>query len=148
MWEAAPSADSQSPKPQSHDARARDGRASTNSLTRLRLKCETVTISRVSSGGCVGNRSVTKMRSDELPFSASVERNPIPPKGSAIEANLNKLRRDDKFRTQHLSHSCLRENALADLAPQASLPGPSARKMLVAMSRGFRGLEFQVRDFH
>jgi len=31
--EAAPNADSQSPKPQSHDARARDGRASTNSLT-------------------------------------------------------------------------------------------------------------------
>src|SRR5262249_1738021 len=57
IWEAAPSASSQSPKPQSQAARARDGRASTISFTRFKSKCETSTISRTSSGGCAGNVS-------------------------------------------------------------------------------------------
>lgn len=89
------------------------------------------------------------MGSDEPAFSASGERNPIPPKGSATEANLNKLRRDHKFRTQQpLTLKRLRESAPAALARQASLPEPYARKMLVAISWEFSGLEFQARNFH
>src|ERR1700722_4293485 len=130
MWEAAPSADSQSPKPQSHVARARDGRDWTNSLTWLRLKCETVTISRVSSGDCAGNVSVTASRFDASTLSATSipatgSRNPLLPKGSATEASFSKLRRDQTSGMPHLRGS----NPVVIVFP-ALLPGKLGRSPL------------------
>src|SRR5436190_12972784 len=46
---------SQSPNPQSQDARARAGRAETSSLTRARFEWDTPTISLTRSGSCAGN---------------------------------------------------------------------------------------------
>ena len=55
--DAAPSAVSQSPNPQSHEAFASDGCAVTSSLTRARSLCETPTISRARCGCWLGKDS-------------------------------------------------------------------------------------------
>ena len=94
MCDAPPSASSQSPNPQSQDARASEGRASTNPLTRLRSKCATVTISRASSGGCVGNRSgTTACGAGSCAFAVGWLK-PKWPTGIAARPSFNKSRRD------------------------------------------------------
>src|ERR1700747_2656936 len=97
MVEAAPSADSQSPKPQSQVALANDGRASTNSLMRLRSKCATVTISLTSSGGCGGDTSLIGKLG--LPLSwiskpRSRAGSPVDLIGKIAEASFNRYRRE------------------------------------------------------
>src|SRR5271169_5926920 len=101
MCEAPPNAVSQSPKPQSHAAHANEGRASTRSFTRFRSKWATVTISRASSGGCVGKRSGT---GGWLPFGMFGVSNPNTflshkdvSSGSASVENFNRVRRDQAF---------------------------------------------------
>src|SRR5215469_13710796 len=109
MWEAAPNAVSQSPKPQSHAARASDGRVSSNFLTRSRSKCATVTISRTSSGGCAGKMSLTIMRSfsgSEVSVPGSAADSLVVATGKPIEAILSRLRRDRGFNIEAPSLAC------------------------------------------
>src|SRR5580700_4627409 len=97
MWEAAPRAVSQSPKPQSQAAFASDCRVPTSSLTRCRSKCATVTISRANSGGCAGKTSLIIIRSlPEFDVSVSSIRadNLQVLSGRTSEAILSRLRLD------------------------------------------------------
>src|SRR4051794_6136238 len=55
-WDAASIGVSQSPKPQSHDARASAGLAVTSSFTRAMFPCEAPTTSFTDSSSCAGKR--------------------------------------------------------------------------------------------
>ena len=105
------------PAPQSQAARASDGRASTSSWTRLNSKCATVTISRTSSGGCMGKMSPIgglrsgvpksgKLAPGELEVAALSPLDPssligsaVAPIGTMIEASFNRLRREQMLIT-------------------------------------------------
>src|SRR5258708_14124567 len=110
MCEAAPKAVSQSPKPQSQAAWASEGRASNNSLTRLRLKCETVTISHTISGGCEGKTSATDTCCPSLVEPSKLSRLfdiLIAFRGSMAAANCRRPRREQML---VMNPSFLRQN--------------------------------------
>src|ERR1051326_2957949 len=85
--DAAPSAVSQSPNPQSQAALAREGCASTSSRTLLIFPCATVTISRTISRSCAGKLFIT----DSLPGVLASARSR---QGSASGAQANQVLRE------------------------------------------------------
>src|SRR5258708_20137851 len=133
VCEAEPKGVSQPPKAQSQAGLASEGRASTNSLTRLRLKCETVTISRTISGGCEGKTSATDTCCPSLVEPSKLSRLfdiLIAFKGSMAAANRKRPRREQmlimgrSFHRQNLPHRC---------SMQMNSRLPRLRKMLNRM---------------
>src|SRR5262249_10949517 len=138
VWEAAPSADSQSPKPQSQAARARDGRASTSSFTRFRSKCETVTISRTRSRGWLGKVSATGSDriSPSKPGTGGCRRSASALAGIRVEANFSRFRLEQIAIFGAPSKIYLRRQGhkMTDSwRGQVKLPARRARKMLGAI---------------